>query len=247
MILNDKVALVTGSSRGIGRTIALELARAGADVALNCRSRVQEAEKVRREIEALGRRAVVTVGDVADPEVVKNMHKTIQDSLGHVDILVNNAGMAKDNLLLRMKDEEWDDVVGVNLKAAFLCSRAFARGMLKKRWGRIINMSSVVALAGNPGQVNYCAAKAGLIGATKALARELGSRNITVNAVAPGFVTTEMTASLPEEKKQEMLQQIPANRFGRPEDVAALVVFLVSDAAGYINGQVIAVDGGMSI
>jgi len=247
MSLSNKVALVTGSSRGIGRAIAIELARAGADVAVSCTSRAEEAEKVRQEIEALGRRAVVTRGDVSDPAFVDLMVKEISQALGNVNILVNNAGITRDNLLLRMKEEEWDDVLRVNLKAAFLCSKAFARGMLKARWGRIINISSVVGLTGNPGQANYCASKAGLLGMTKSLARELGSRNITVNAVAPGFIATEMTAQLPKEKEQEMLKQIPVNRLGIPEDVASAVAFLASDAAGYITGQVIAVDGGMSM
>lgn len=247
MTLSKKVALVTGSSRGIGRAIAVNLARAGADVAVNCTSRVEEAEKVKQEIESLGRRSVVIQGDVSDPDFVNSMVKDISEALGNVSILVNNAGITRDNLLLRMKEEDWDDVLRVNLKAAFLCSKAFTRAMLKARWGRIINISSIVGLTGNPGQANYCASKAGLLGMTKSLARELGSRNITVNAVAPGFITTEMTKQLPGEKEQEMLARVPANRLGTPEDVAAAVVFLAGDSAGYITGQVIAVDGGMTM
>jgi 3-oxoacyl-[acyl-carrier protein] reductase len=247
MSLSNKTALVTGSSRGIGRAIALELARQGADVAINCASRVTEAEQVKREIEGMGRRALVVQGNVSDPEAVDEMAREITRSLGNVDILINNAGVTRDNLLLRMKEVDWDTVLDVNLKAAFLCAKTFSRQMLKSRWGRIINISSVVGLRGNPGQANYCAAKAGLLGMTKSLARELGSRNITVNAVAPGFITTEMTAQLPREREQEMLQQVPANRLGTPEDVASVVSFLAGDAAGYVTGQVIAVDGGMSM
>jgi 3-oxoacyl-[acyl-carrier protein] reductase len=172
--------------------------------------------------------------------------KAANAEFGGIDILVNNAGITRDNFILRMKDEDWDRVLGVNLKGAFNCTRAAARGMIKNRYGRIINISSVVALTGNSSQANYCAAKAGLIGLTKAMAKELGSRNITVNAVAPGFITTEMTAGLPEEVKETMLAQIPLKKFGGPEEVAALVAFLATDAAGYITGQTIAVDGGMS-
>lgn len=247
MTIAKQVALVTGSSRGIGRTIALELARAGVDVALNCASRVDEAEKVKQEIESLGRRAIVLQGDVSDPNRVQSMVEEINRELGNVGILVNNAGITRDNLILRMKEADWDDVLRVNLKSAFICSKMMARGMLKARWGRIINISSVVGLTGNPGQVNYCASKAGLLGLTKSLARELGSRNITVNAVAPGFITTEMTEQLPKENEQEMLSRIPVKRLGKAEDIAALVVFLSSAGAAYITGQVIAVDGGMTM
>jgi len=247
MVVNNKVALVTGSSRGIGRAIALELARQGAHVAINCASRIVEAEEVKQEIEAMGRRAVVVQGNVADPGFVDGMAKEITASLGKVDILINNAGITRDNLILRMKEEDWDAVMQVNLKGAFLCAKTFSRQMLKARWGRIINISSVVGIIGNPGQANYCAAKAGLLGMTKSLARELGSRNITVNAVAPGFIATEMTAQLSQEKEQEMLKQVPANRLGTPEDVASIVSFLANEGAGYINGQVLAVDGGMSM
>lgn len=247
VLLNNKLALVTGSSRGIGRSIAIELARAGADIVINCNSSIDKAEQVKKEIETIGRRAIVIQGDVSDAKFVDFMVQEISSKLGNINILVNNAGITRDNLLLRMKEEEWDEVLRINLKAAFLCSKAFTRAMVRARWGRVINISSVVGIIGNPGQANYCAAKAGLIGMTKSIARELGSRNITANAIAPGFITTEMTAQLAEEKNKEMLKQIPLNRFGTPENVASTVVFLASDAASYINGQVISVDGGMSM
>ncbi|MCF8010674.1 MAG: 3-oxoacyl-[acyl-carrier-protein] reductase [Clostridiales bacterium] len=247
MLLENKVAVVTGSSRGIGRAIALELAGAGADVAINCTSKTCEAENVKQEIEDMGRRAAVIQGDISDPEFVNSMVKKVNNELGKASILVNNAGINRDNLLMRMKDEEWDDVLRVNLKGAFLCARAFSRDMLKSRSGRIINVSSVVGLTGNPGQANYCSAKAGLIGMSKSIARELGSRNITVNCVAPGFISTDMTQDLPEDKKDEMMKQIPLSQLGTPGDVASLVAFLASDAARYISGQVIAVDGGMTM
>lgn len=246
MVLNGRVAIVTGASRGIGRAIALKLAQKGAAVVVNFAGRADAAAQTAEAIQADGGRALVFQANVAVPEEAAALVKAANEAFGRVDILVNNAGITRDNLILRMKDEDWDQVLEVNLKGAFNCTRAVARGMVKNHYGRIINTSSVVGLMGNSGQANYCAAKAGLIGFTKAMAKELGSRNITVNAVAPGFITTEMTAGLPEDSKEKMLAQVPLKRFGGTEEVAETVAFLASDAAGYITGQTIAIDGGMT-
>ncbi len=245
MKLSGKKALVTGASRGIGREIALELARQGADVAVNYAGNVAKASLVVDEIKALGGDAFIVQGDVSNNESVSNMVKETIDRFGALDILVNNAGITRDNLLMRMKENEWDDVVNTNLKGVFLCTKAVTRQMMKQRSGRIINISSVVGVIGNPGQANYVAAKAGVIGLTKTSAKELASRGITVNAVAPGFITTEMTDVLSKEVQDEMLKMIPLAQFGEPKDIANAVVFLASDESRYITGQTIHVNGGM--
>ncbi|HOV78542.1 MAG TPA: 3-oxoacyl-[acyl-carrier-protein] reductase [Bacillota bacterium] len=246
MVLCGRVAIVTGASRGIGRAVALALAKEGAGVVVNYVASSGAAAEVADAVREAGGSALVCRADVADPAQADALVKAAVSEFGRVDILVNNAGITRDGLIVRMKDEDWDAVLGTNLKGAFNCARAVSRHMMKNRYGRIINISSVVGVIGNAGQANYCAAKAGLIGLTKAMARELGSRSITVNAIAPGFITTEMTAGLPEEVKRKMLAQVPLERFGSPEEVARLVAFLASDAAGYITGQTILIDGGMS-
>lgn len=246
MLLDGRTALVTGASRGIGRAVALGLAEAGADVAVNYLTQRAAAEEVAAEIRNMGRRCLVVPGDVASADDARRMVDQVLAEWGRLDILVNNAGVTRDDLLVRMKEEDWDTVLNVDLKGAFLVTRAAARAMLRQRWGRIINISSVIGLMGNAGQANYAAAKAGLIGFTRALARELGSRNITVNAVAPGFILTDMTERLPQEVKDRLLARVALGRFGRPEEVATVVTFLAGEAAGYITGQVIAVDGGMT-
>jgi 3-oxoacyl-[acyl-carrier protein] reductase len=242
--LENQIAVVTGAGRGIGRAIALKFAAEGADVV--CVSRTAEnSEKVAAEIRALGRKAWAHALDVADAGAVNTAADAILAACGKVDILVNNAGVTRDGLLMRMNDADWDTVLNTNLKGAFLVSRAFCRGMIKQRSGRIINISSVIGLIGNAGQCNYAASKAGLIGFTQSAARELASRGITVNAVAPGFVETDMTAALKEELRNELLKRIPLNSFGQPEDIANAALFLASPAARYVTGQVLTVDGGM--
>jgi 3-oxoacyl-[acyl-carrier protein] reductase len=243
--LEGKVALVTGASRGIGRAIAIELARQGADVAVNYAGNEAAAREVADEIVKLGRRAIIIKANVAEAGEVEAMVKQTIDELGKVDILVNNAGITRDNLLMRMKEEEFDEVIATNLKGVFNCIKAVTRPMMKAREGRIINISSVVGVMGNAGQANYVAAKAGVIGMTKSVARELASRGITVNAVAPGFIATDMTDVLGEETKDALLGQIPLARLGKPEDIANMVAFIASDKASYITGQVFHVDGGM--
>jgi 3-oxoacyl-[acyl-carrier protein] reductase len=245
MKLIGKTALVTGASRGIGREIALELARQGANVVVNYAGSEAKAYEVVEEIKALGREAIAIQCDVSNSESVTDMVKETIDRFGKIDILINNAGITRDNLLMRMKEDEWDDVMNINLKGVFLCTKAVTRQMMKQRYGRIINISSVVGVSGNPGQANYVAAKAGVIGLTKTSAKELASRGITVNAIAPGFITTEMTDQLTEDIQNEMLKMIPLAQFGEPKDIAYSVVFLASDESRYITGQTIHVNGGM--
>lgn len=244
-MLNGKTALVTGASRGIGRATALELASKGANVAVNYAGSEQRAQEVVEEIQKLGVKAFKIQANVADESEVKAMIKEVTNEFGSLDILVNNAGITKDNLLMRMKEEEFDDVVSTNLKGVFLCTKAVARQMMKQRAGRIINVASIVGVSGNPGQANYVAAKAGVIGLTKTTAKEFASRNILVNAVAPGFIATDMTDQLTEEQKGAMLGLIPLEKLGQPEDVAKVVRFLASEDANYITGQTIHIDGGM--
>ncbi|HEO8422536.1 3-oxoacyl-[acyl-carrier-protein] reductase [Niallia sp. FSL W8-0635] len=245
MKLAGKVAVVTGASRGIGKSIAIELAKQGADVVVNYAGSVDRANEVVKEIESLGRKAMSIQCDVSDSESVNAMMKEALEAFGSIDILVNNAGITRDNLLMRMKDSEWDDVINTNLKGVFLCTKAVTRPMMKQRKGRIINITSIVGVTGNPGQANYVAAKAGVIGFTKTTAKELAQRNITVNAIAPGFITTDMTDKLTDEVKNSMLTQIPLGQFGSPEDIANAVVFLASDESSYITGQTLHIDGGM--
>jgi len=244
MRLKGKVAVVTGAAQGIGREIALLFAQEGADVVISDIN-LQKAEETANEIEALGRNSLALKLDVSSLQQVEEAINKILDKLKKVDILVNNAGITKDNLILRMTEAEWDAVMQVNLKGVFNCCKAVSRVMLKQRYGRIVNIASIIGIIGNPGQVNYAASKAGIIALTKTLAKELASRNITVNAVAPGFIQTEMTARLPEELKQKMLTGIPLARFGQPRDVANACLFLSSEEAAYITGQTIVVDGGM--
>jgi len=245
--LTGKTALVTGASRGIGRAIALRLAKDGAKVALNFATNSAKAESVKAEIEAAGGTAILVQGDVSELSVVNELIKRVVDEWGRVDILINNAGITRDNLLLKMSEDDFNRVISTNLKGVFNCTKAVAKLMMKQRGGRIVNMSSVTGLTGNIGQTNYAAAKAGIIGFTKSAARELASRGVTVNAVAPGLINTDMTAALSEKVKEVMLQQIPAGRMGTPEDVANAVAFLVSDQAAYITGQVLSVDGGFAM
>ena len=245
MLLDGRHALVTGASRGIGRAVALALAAEGASVALNFAGNVAAAEAVRAEIENAGGKAILVPADVSDEGTVEEMVKTVAEAFGSIDILINNAGITRDGLLLRMKEADWDVVLDTNLKGVFLCAKAVSKLMMKKRYGRIVNMASVVGLVGNAGQANYAAAKAGVIGFTKALAKEVASRGITVNAIAPGFIHSDMTDVLPESVKEATLAGIPLGRAGEPEDVAKAAIFLASDQAAYITGQVLQVDGGM--
>ncbi|MDD5561884.1 MAG: 3-oxoacyl-[acyl-carrier-protein] reductase [Candidatus Omnitrophica bacterium] len=244
MRLKDKVALVTGGARGIGQAIAMTFAREGADIVV-ADVNLEIAQKTSLEIEGLGRKALALDMDVTNYEKVEEGINKILDKMGKVDILVNNAGITKDNLLLRMSQADWDAVINVNLKGTFNCIKAVSRPMIKQRSGRIISIASIIGLMGNPGQANYAASKAGIIALTKTVAKELASRNINANAVAPGFIQTEMTAKLPEDIKKKMLEAIPLAKLGTPQDVANTCLFLASDESSYITGQVITIDGGM--
>jgi len=243
--LSGKIAVVTGGSRGIGKAIALELAENGANVVINYSKDSKGAQEVAENIRNKGIDCLTIKANVSFASEVENMVETIIERYGRIDILVNNAGITRDSLLARMKEKDWDDVIDINLKGVYNCTKSVVKIMMKQRWGRVVNISSVVGITGNPGQTNYSAAKAGIIGFTKSCARELASRGITVNAVAPGFIRTDMTDKLRNEIKKELESKIPVGRLGKPEDVAHTVLFLVSSKADYITGQVINVDGGM--
>ncbi|WP_226681241.1 3-oxoacyl-[acyl-carrier-protein] reductase [Sutcliffiella horikoshii] len=244
-MLKGKTAVVTGASRGIGRAVALELAEHGANVVVNYSGSEAKAYEVVEAIKEMGSEAIAVRCNVGSMEDVQAMMKEALTQFGTIDILVNNAGITRDNLLMRMKEDEWDDVININLKGVFNATKAVTRQMMKQRSGRIINIASIVGVMGNAGQANYVAAKAGVIGLTKSTARELASRHITVNAIAPGFITTDMTDKLTEEVKTEMLKQIPLARFGEAKDIASIVSFLASEKSAYITGQTLHVDGGM--
>lgn len=246
-MLTGKAALVTGAGRGIGKEIALTLAKEGADIALNYNGSKEAAEETAMQIEAIGRKVILLPCNVSDFQACGAMVEQAEKEFGKIDILVNNAGITKDNLLLRMTEEEFNMVLDVNLKGSFYTIRHITKQMLKRRYGRIINLSSISGVIGNVGQANYCASKAGIIGLTKSAARELASRNITVNAIAPGFIDTDMTAVLPDNVKEGILAQIPMRRFGSVKDIAETAAFLASDKAAYITGQVIQVNGGMAM
>lgn len=246
-MLQGKCAVITGASRGIGREIALQFAKEGANIVLNYRSSEEEALELKKELDKLGSNTLTIKADVSNFDEAENLIKEAKNTFGKVDILVNNAGITKDTLLIRMKEEDFDKVIEVNLKGAFNCLRAVSPIMIRQKEGKIINMSSVVGVVGNAGQVNYSASKAGVIGMTKSLAREIGSKNINVNAIAPGFIDTDMTKVLSEDQKKNIISSVPLKRLGQVEDIANLAVFLASDKSNYITGQVIHVDGGMAM
>lgn len=247
MNLSNRVAIVTGSGRGIGRAIALKLGEVGATVVVNDIGDVSPVEEVAEEIRKMGRGSMAVLADVSQAEDVAKLVETTVSTYGKIDILVNNAGITRDQLTLRMSDNDWDKVLTVNLKSVFLCTRAVLRHMVRQRWGRIISIASIVGLIGNPGQANYASAKAGIIGFTKTIAKEVASRGITANAIAPGFIDTPMTQALPEERKQQLASAIPLGYLGTPRDVAEAVAFLASEEARYITGQVLTVDGGIGL
>lgn len=244
MILKDKVAIITGGARGIGKEIALTFAREGADICI-CDVSEDALAETTRELESTGRQAVGFKADVTNFSQVQDMVQKVLDKFSKIDILINNAGITRDNLLLRMKEDEWDAVLGVNLKGTFNCTKAVSKVMVKQKAGKIVSIASIIGLMGNAGQSNYAASKGGIISFTKSVAKELASRNINVNAIAPGFIKTEMTAKIPQELQESMLKMIPLNRFGEPSDVANLALFLASENSQYITGHVIQVDGGM--
>jgi 3-oxoacyl-[acyl-carrier protein] reductase len=247
VIERGRVAIVTGGGRGIGRAVAVRLAEEGASVAISYRKDAAAAEEAAAAVRAAGVECEIFKGDVASPEDVQALFKGVGDAFGRVDIVINNAGITRDNIMLRMKEEEFDDVLRTNLGGTYLCTRAALRPMVRARWGRIVNVSSVVGLVGNVGQANYAASKAGIIGFTKSVAREVAQRGITANAIAPGYVETELTGSLPEDVKDRIRDQVPLGRFGKAEEVAEVVAFLAGEGAGYVTGQTIAVDGGMTM
>jgi 3-oxoacyl-[acyl-carrier protein] reductase len=247
VIEEGRVAIVTGGGRGIGRAIAVRLAEEGANLTVSYRSNDDAAEETAESVREAGAKCELFKGDVASPTDVEALFEGVSEAYGRVDILVNNAGITRDNLMMRMKEDEFDEVLRTNLKGTYLCTRAALRPMVRARWGRILNVSSVVGLVGNAGQANYAASKAGIIGFTKSVAREVAQRGITVNAVAPGYVETELTGSLPEDVKAQIRGQVPMGRFGEAEEVAEVVAFLAGEGAGYVTGQTIAVDGGMTM
>ena len=247
MIRDGRVAVVTGGGRGIGRAVAVRLAKEGANVAISYRSNDTTAQEAAEEVRAAGVLCEIFKGDAASSEDVDALFKGVGEALGQVEILINNAGLTRDNLMMRMKEDEFDEVLRTNLKGTYLCTRAALRPMIRARWGRIINVSSVVGLVGNAGQANYAASKAGIIGFTKSVAREVAQRGITANVVAPGYVETELTRSLPDDIKDQIMGHVPAGRFAEAEEVAEVVAFLAGEDAGYVTGQTVAVDGGMTM